>query len=202
MMQRPGCSLVFFALMFLTGVAVVFAQSELGNITGVVTDPSGAVIPGAEVTVTNPATNLRKTTISAEHGEYNIPVSPGSYQLTVTLPGFKRFVADQVVVSASATVRIDAKLEIGASSEVVDAIVEVAQVQTENAKISTSVQNKLVDELPLVVGGAMRSPFDLVSITPESRGSGSQLALGGGQTRAWEATLDGISVATNRTADA
>ncbi|MBI3681716.1 MAG: TonB-dependent receptor [Acidobacteria bacterium] len=68
--------------------------------------------------------------------------------------------------------------------------------------MTTAVQNRLVDELPLVVGGALRSPFDLVSITPEARGGGSQLALGGGQARAWEATLDGVSVATNRSADA
>jgi hypothetical protein len=75
-------------------------------------------------------------------------------------------------------------------------------VQTENAKVTTAVQNKLVDELPLVVAGALRSPFHLVSITPEARGGGTRLALGGGQARAWEATLDGVSVATNRAADA
>ena len=77
----------------------------------------------------------------------------------------------------------------------------VAQIQTENAKISTAVQNRMVDELPLVVGGALRSPFNLVTVTPEARGDGGTLSLGGGQAAAWNATLDGISVTTNRAAN-
>ena len=105
-------------------------------------------------------------------------------------------------MTAAATVRADARLEVGQVTETVEVRADVAQVQTENAKITTAVQNKLVDELPLVVGGALRSPFDLVSVAPEARGGGGQLALGGGQARAWEATLDGVSVATNRSADA
>src|SRR5581483_7367014 len=64
------------------------------------------------------------------------------------------------------------------------------------------VQNKLVDELPLVVGGALRSPFDLVSTVPEAKGSGSAISLGGGEAGSWGATLDGLSVNTNRSGDA
>jgi hypothetical protein len=75
-------------------------------------------------------------------------------------------------------------------------------MQTDDAKISNAVQNRLVDELPLVVGGALRSPFDLVTTVPEAKGSGSALALGGGQAGSWGATLDGLSVNTNRSADA
>src|SRR6185436_1168948 len=69
-----------------------------------------------------------------------------------------------------------------------------------NAKVSTNVSNQLIDELPLVVGGAMRSPFDLIATVPEARGTG-QAALGGGQGGSFGATLDGISVNTNRNAD-
>src|SRR6185436_13391112 len=69
-----------------------------------------------------------------------------------------------------------------------------------NAKVSTNVSNQLIDELPLVVGGAMRSPFDLIATVPEARGTG-QASLGGGQGGAFGATLDGISVNTNRNAD-
>src|SRR5258708_32503513 len=60
----------------------------------------------------------------------------------------------------------------------------------------------MVDQLPLVVGGALRSPFDLVSTVPEAKGSGNALSLGGGQAAGWSATLDGLSVNTNRSADA
>src|SRR5215510_5146670 len=202
-MQRPSqFQRLAIAFVCLLAPIPVLAQSEMGNITGVVTDPSGAVVTGAEITILATATNAAKTTISGTGGQYNIPVAPGAYKVQVSLPGFKKYLADNVVVTAATTVRLDIKLEVGELSEVVSVTPDLARLQTENAKITTAVQNRLVDELPLVVGGALRSPFDLVSITPEARGSGGQLALGGGQTRAWEATLDGISVATNRSADA
>jgi hypothetical protein len=75
-------------------------------------------------------------------------------------------------------------------------------MQTEDARVSNAVQNRLVDELPLVVVGALRSPFDFVSTVPEAKGSGNALSLGGGPAASWSATLDGLSVNTNRSADA
>jgi len=159
-------------------------------------------MPGAEVAITAIATNATKTTISGEGGQYNIPLAPGAYRIQVSLRGFKKYLADNVVVTASTSVRLDIKLELGELSEIVSVTPDLARLQTENAKISTSVQNRLVDELPLVVGGALRSPFDLVGITAESKGRGNALSLGGGQAAAWDATLDGISVTTNRSADA
>jgi hypothetical protein len=78
-------------------------------------------------------------------------------------------------------------------------------VQTEDAKIATAVSNRLIDELPLVVGGAMRSPFDLISTVAEAKTGGgvgnTAVSLGGGQGGAFGATLDGVSVNTNRQAD-
>jgi hypothetical protein len=180
----------------------IMAQTEWGNITGVVTDPSGSALPGAEITIIAIATNTAKTTISGESGQYNVPLSPGAYKIQVSLSGFKKYLIESVDVAASTSLRLDIKLEVGGLSEVVTISPDLARLQTENAKISTSVQNRLVDELPLVVGGALRSPFNLVTITAESKGSGTTLSLGGGQAAAWDATLDGVSVATNRSADA
>jgi hypothetical protein len=183
--------------------AGLWAQTERGNITGSITDSSGARIPAATIVITNVATNQSSTVTSTDAGDYNLPgLSPGTYRIEFSATGFKKSVRDGVVVTAASTIRADARMEVGQVSETVEVTSDIAQVQTENAKISTAVQNKMVDELPLVVGDALRSPFNLVSITPEARGGGGQLALGGGQTRAWEATLDGISVATNRSADA
>src|SRR5499426_3009493 len=202
-MQRSSRrqKLVLVLLCFLAPVTI-FAQSEYGNITGVVSDPNGAVMPGAEVAITAIATNATKTTVSGEGGQYNMPLAPGAYRIQVSLRGFKKYLADNVVVTASTSVRLDIKLELGELSEIVSVTPDLARLQTENAKISTSVQNRLVDELPLVVGGALRSPFDLVTITAESKGRGNTLSLGGGQAAAWDATLDGLSVTTNRSADA
>src|SRR5215510_1345379 len=202
-MQRPSqFQRLAIAFVCLLAPIPVLAQSEMGNITGVVTDPSGAVVTGAEITILATATNTAKTTISGTGGQYNIPVAPGAYQVQVSLPGFKKYLAGNVVVTAATTLRLDIKLEVGELSEVVSVTPDLAKLQTENAKITTAVQNRLVDELPLVVGGALRSPFDLVTITAESKGRGNTLSLGGGQAAAWDATLDGLSVTTNRSADA
>jgi len=190
-----------FRLLLLSAALPLLGQIERGNITGQVRDASGAGIPGADVIATHLLTGLETRTQSAAAGDFNIPVQPGRFRVIITAPGFKRYLHDNVTVATSFTVRLDAALEIGAVSESVEVKAEVAQIQTETAKVSTAVSNKLVDELPLVVGGALRSPFDLVTIAPEARGSGQGLVLGGGQAAAWNATLDGLSVGTNRASD-
>jgi hypothetical protein len=182
---------------------IAFAQSERGNITGVITDASGANIPNAPVNIINKATNTSEHVFTTGSGGYNAAnLAPGVYRVEVNAQGFRAFIEDGVTVTAGATVRIDAKLQLGQLSESIQVTAQAAQMQTENAKVSTAVENKMVDDLPLVVGGALRSPFDLVSITPESKGSGTTLSIGGGQAASWSATLDGLSVNTNRSADA
>ena len=182
---------------------LLWAQSERGNITGLVTDSTGGVIAGAAVAITNMATNAAVHVSTTSAGEYNVPnLSPGNYRVEIGAAGFKRFAQSNVVLTAAGTVRLDAQLTVGQISETVEVQAAVAQIQTETAKVSTSMQNRMVDDLPLVVGGALRSVFNLVSTTAEAKGSGATLALGGGQTGAWDATLDGLSVTTNRSADA
>src|SRR5262245_54426095 len=181
---------------------LALAQSERGNITGIVTDPSGASIGGAELSAVHRDTNASTKSVATAAGEYNVPnLVPGVYRIEITAPGFKRFVQQNVVVAASSTVRLDAQMQLGQVSESVEITAAVAAIQTDNAKVSTQVQNQLVDELPLVVAGTMRSPFNLVAVVPEARGSGQALSIGGGQVAQWDATLDGHSVGTNRSGD-
>jgi len=131
-------------------------------------------------------------------GEYSAAnLGPGTYRLEVAMAGFQTEIVDNIVLTAGATVRVDVRLQIGGVTQTVEVQAQNPQIQTEDAKVSTAVSNTLVDELPLVVGGAMRSPFDLVSTVPEAK-NGSNLALGGGQGGAFAATFDGISVNTNR----
>ena len=183
-------------------VTFLFAQSERGSITGIVTDQSGAAIPGAQLSSINIATNAAAKAVASNTGEYNFPnLSPGVYRIEISASGFKRFLQQNVNVSAGSTVRVDATLQLGQVSEQVEVSAAVATIQTENAKVSTLVENKMVDELPLVVGGAMRSPFNLVAVAAEAKGSGQRLSIGGGQVAQWDATLDGYSVGTNRSGD-
>ncbi len=183
-----------------------WGQSDRGSITGTIIDSTGGIVPDAAVTATNTATNVVSRTATNESGVYVIPaLLPGVYKLRVEKNGFKAAEQAQVVLAASSSVRVDIGLQVGEISESVEVSSSLAQLQTETAKITASVSNKMVDQLPLVVGGAMRSPFDLALVTPEAKqveGSGTgkdeTFALGGGQVAAWGVTLDGVSAGTGR----
>jgi len=199
-MASKNVSLIAALLMALCLPLPGSAQSDRGTITGIVTDSTGSVIPGATVTATNMATSTASTTTTTGEGVFTIPALPaGSYRIRIEKSGFKVAEQSQVVVAAAGTARVDLALEPGQVTEVTEVTSGVAQLQTENAKIQTQVSNKLVDELPLVVGGAVRSPFDLASITPEVKNLGdSAFAVGGGQAGAWGITLDGVTSGTGR----
>ena len=183
--------------------SLAFAQFERGTIAGAINDSSGAPIPNVAISIVNTATNTTVRVTSTNTGEYNVPnLQPGDYRIEISAQGFKRYVENGVHVTSGGTVRQDATLQIGQVSESIEVQAQAVQLQTEDAKVTSSVENKLIDELPLVVGGAMRSPFDLVTITPQAKGSGTTLLIGGGQAAAWGATLDGLSVNTNRAGDA
>ncbi len=178
------------------------AQSERGSITGVVQDTTKAVVPGVSVKVINTATNVTTTVVSSDAGTYGaVNLPPGSYRIEASIEGFRSAHVDGIRLTAGATARIDVILDLGAVTESVNVVAESTLLQTEDAKVSTNISNELIDQLPLVVGGAMRSVFDLVSTIPEAKGSGTNVVLGGGQGGAFGATLDGISVNTNRNAD-
>jgi hypothetical protein len=193
---------VIFALAALVGPTSAFGQSERGSITGIVQDTSKAALPGVSVKVVNIATNSTIELVSSPAGAYNAAnLPPGTYRLEATLSGFQTANVNGIRLNAGATARVDVTMNIGALSETVTVSAQNAVVQTEDAKISSNMSNESIDQLPLVVGGAMRSVFDLVATVPESKGSGTTASLGGGQTGAFGATLDGISVNTNRNAD-
>ena len=187
--------------LLLVCAAALWSQTDRGVIGGAIRDSSGAAVPGAKVSAVNVETNVVFKTVCNETGNFTVPALPaGSYRLMVEREGFKSFVRTGIMVAAGSDLRIDAALEVGAVSESVQVSGTPEQLQTANANVTSEVSNRLVDELPLVVGGAMRSAFDLALITPEARqdasasvGSDNAFALGGGQVAAYGITLDGIS---------
>ncbi len=198
--KRLAASLLA-AIVFACPLAA-FAQTERGTITGVVMDSSKAAVPGVSVRVINTGTNSTTSVVSSDSGSYsatNLP--PGTYKIEATLQGFQTSNVEGIILNAGTTARVDVTLNLGSVTESVNVVAENQTISTEDAKVATTVSNRLIDELPLVVGGAMRSPFDLLSTVPEARGSGNTTSLGGGQGGSFGATLDGISVNTNRQAD-
>lgn len=201
------------ALLTLLISMFVFGQTDRGTITGTVTDSTGAAVPGAAVTATNTSTNAASAVTSSREGVFVIPaLPPGTYRVTIEKTGFKRAEIAGVTLVIGNTATANATMEVGQVNEIVEiAATGGAQIQTENAKASSQVSNKQIDELPLVVSGTMRSPFDLTLLTPESKpiglggdagvqgpGYSSNFSLGGGQGGTWGITLDGASSGTSR----
>jgi Carboxypeptidase regulatory-like domain len=185
-----GASLVFF------NSRGAFAQSERGTIEGTVRDTTGAVLVGAKVTATETATGSVSTSITTAAGEYTIPDLPvGDYTVQVTMEGFRPELIRGLSLHAGSTLRADAALQVGAVQERVEVQANALTVNTENAVASASITNSQVDELPLVVSGAMRSTFDLANLTSEAKNVGGQtgFVLGGGQAAAYGTLLDGVS---------
>ncbi|MGH9721193.1 MAG: carboxypeptidase regulatory-like domain-containing protein, partial [Bryobacteraceae bacterium] len=188
------------ALLCVVAVSGLYAQSERGAIAGAVLDPTGAVVPGAKITVTNQNTNLAIQTTANDSGLFTVPSLPvGDYSVRVEKEGFKPSLHTGIAVNAATTVRADITLEVGTAQQAVEVKADAIQLQTESARASSTITNKLVDELPLVVGGALRSVFDLAILTPEAKNFGDRhFIIGGGQGASFGTTLDGVSANTTR----
>ncbi len=211
-MKRTSLSLLAALIVTLVLSLPVHAQSDRGTVTGRVTDNTGAAVAGAKVTVTNASTGGNSTATTNLEGLYTIPaLQVGTYKVNVEKTGFKRAEVSGLAVSVGSTVGADVTLEVGQVSETVQITSDAAQLQSENSKISSQVSGKQIDQLPLVVSGTMRSPFDLSLLTPEAKplglggdaGTGgpgytSNFSLGGGQGGTWGITLDGASSGTSR----
>ena len=195
---KPLLLLVFASLVL---PVAQYAQMDRGAIVGTVTDVTGAVVPGANVTATRVSTKTTFNTTSTATGDFTVPaLQAGEYTLTVESAGFKTFRRSNIVVIAGGTARADATLEVGAVTESVSVVSSVAQLQSATAEVVAQVSARMVDELPLVVSGAMRSPFDLALITPEANQFGDDLTfqIGGAQGGSYGATMDGVTILTGR----
>lgn len=190
MKQVRGGRLAFVCL---TLAGCLHAQTDRANLTGTVTDQSGALVPGAVVTAVHVATNATRTATSNSDGEFVLPqLVIGEYRLRTAADGFKASINSGIVLTPGATVRADIRLEVGQVNESVQVSAQAVLIQTDNAKVQTAVSPKFIEDLPLVVGGQLRSPLDLVSIVPEAKGGGN-ITVAGGQEGGWDLTIDGFS---------
>jgi len=134
--------------------AALWAQGDRGTITGTVTDPANAVVPGAKVIVKNMDTGATWETVTTGTGNYTVPALPiGQYEVTVEAAGFKRTSQPGVRVEVAQTVRIDIGLQLGATTETVTVTAETPLLRTENAEQSINVNRDRINALPLNFGG-------------------------------------------------
>jgi hypothetical protein len=139
------------------------AQVITATVTGTVSDVSGAVIPNANILITDIKTNVRHRVTSDSAGHYTIPyLQPSSYSVVVSSIGFKEFREQPVLLSTAATVRIDAILEVGNNAEVVSVTADAGLLQTETGDVSSIISKTAVQELPL----PNRNYQNLVALLP------------------------------------
>ncbi|HYO84076.1 MAG TPA: carboxypeptidase regulatory-like domain-containing protein [Bryobacteraceae bacterium] len=182
---------------------LLLAQSSLGTITGLVSDSSGAVVPNAAVVATNTATRVRAQTVTSSTGNYVIPsLQVGPYEISVAVPGFKTFARTGVNLSSNDNLRVDVVLEVGQAAERVQITAEAPPLKTESTEVSTTMENKLVTDMPLAaagIGGGMRNAFSIMMMMPQVKsGNGESawddLQIGGGQQHDFNVSVDGMSV--------
>src|SRR6185503_15149859 len=119
------------------------AQSYTGTIAGAVTDSSGAVIPGASVTITNQQTDRRETLVTGHDGRYSsLPLPPGEYRVDVSLQGFRRAARPNIVVQIGSAVAVDLRLEVGLMTDEVEVSSEAPLLETTNGTIGKVVDNR------------------------------------------------------------
>jgi outer membrane receptor protein involved in Fe transport len=187
---------VVAALAFWTcSCSALFAQEATGKITGTITDPSGAVVANAKITVTDKATGIAHQATSDTSGTYQVLQLPiGHYQVTAQAPGFERVTVDsETPLEINQTLRIDVHLRVGRITSAVTVESNASMVETENQTVSSTVTGQAIFELPL--NG--RDTLDLLKTqpgvtptNPDSSAAGNY-SIGGQRTDSVTYLLDG-----------
>ncbi len=157
-----------FRFLFLTAlcclaVSPASAQSDRGGVSGKITDSTGAVLPGASIALTNEATGVKQSATSNSSGDFVFQLlNPGSYSLTVTGKGFNTAERTHIVVDVGQVNEQNFTLNVGSASENVEVTTGVQQLQTESGSLGLIVEQRSIQELPLVYG----NPFTLEALAP------------------------------------
>ena len=184
--------ILWMAVVVLASVAA--GQTGLASISGLVKDSSGAVIPGANVTVKNAATNVERATQSSAEGRYSIAnLIPGIYSMKVQFQGFKELGRDQVELRIGDRITLDLTMEVGTSTEQVTVTGEVPLLRTEDVQAGLVIDNKRIQDLPQYNRDALAFVFLTANVTGTSQ---SDLRINGSRTGQIEYFIDGVPVTT------
>lgn len=176
--------------------APISAQSGRGTITGTVTDSTGGVVPGADVTATNMATGVETKTVTTDVGLYRIPyVEPGNYKVSVSLTGFKTAVRENVQVLVTQTVSADFTMTVGDLADQVTVSSEAPMLEKSTSEIGTAATELEVHTWPILVGDGTRQLQSFIfRAMPGTQGNEWSGSINGGQAFAHEILIDGISI--------
>jgi hypothetical protein len=170
------------------------AQDATARITGTITDSTGAVIPGVQVTVTNTATQISREATTDHDGFYQVLALPiGSYKVTATRDGFRTVESTEYKLLINQALRVDFKMQVGTATEKIEVGAEAAPVETVTATLGQSVTGRVLTNMPL--NG--RDTLDLAMLQPgvtesnDDNGGAGNYSIAGGRTDSVTFLLDG-----------
>jgi hypothetical protein len=143
--------LLTLCIFSLLAVTPAFSQAVFGSIFGTVTDPQGAAVSGATVTVTDTSKGTSDTATTNESGNFSVThLIPDTYSVTVEVKGFKKYEQKTVSVSADASARVDAQIQLGSENQTVEVTGEAPQLETDRADIAVTFNQTYVEDLPVL----------------------------------------------------
>ena len=207
MRRGVGACWMVVCLLLCAGTLMRGQSSATGEIRGTVADPSGAVVVGAHVSVTNTATGEEKQFVTNKSGLYDTVSTPhGSYTVTITAPGFETLVLGPITLDVG-TITLNGKLQVGSATQEIEVTAdEAALIHTESGEQSTTLDEKTMQQLPQV--GQDWANFTI--LLPGSAGApsangvtnpGAAVSLNGGQPYSGNFLSDGGSVTNPHSAD-
>jgi len=148
--------------LFLCAGSLALGQAGRGSISGLVTDPAGAVVAGAKVVLLNPETGVAQHTVTSGAGLYTfISLNPGVYQVTASQKGFKTVAQDKVTVTVDQVAEVNITLPVGAISETVTVTQGIELVEPSNSTVGQLIESATIDRVPLLY----RNVYDLVQLS-------------------------------------
>src|SRR5258708_3684508 len=187
------CLLVAFGL----SASAAYGQVLYGSLVGTIADQSDAVVPKAEVTPTNGATNQTYRAVTDDQGRYNIPdVLPGSYTLKVSATGFRTLVQNEVTISINTVNRTDLKLAVGQVSEQVTVEGQAVLLQTDKSDVHSEISSVAIANLPLT---RFRNYQQLINLVPGATPASFQNSITDTPGRALQTHINGTNAQSNNT---
>jgi hypothetical protein len=198
-MKHRGTLLAAFLFLTVLGITLApcaWAQLYTGSVSGIVTDPTSAVIPGAKVTIQDVATQVPQSVTTDAGGRYLFrSLAPATYRLTIEMRGFSMYVQDKIVLEVSQNLAINAALQLGSETQKVEVAAEVAALSTQDATTGQELNRTFINELPLLGRGV----FDLATLAPGvharegNSGGGINFISNGSRNSTSDILMDGVS---------
>jgi hypothetical protein len=185
--------MVSLLILLVLNTVPAFAQSTFATITGSITDPSGAGVPGATVEVVNLGTGYTYQGTTSGSGVYTVPnLLEGTYRLKASAPGFQEFVADNIILTARVIRRVDVTFQVGQVSTAVEVTAGATLIETETARLSDVRVRQTMVDMPL----SLRRAWDIVQMSPNvsKTKSGFNMRFGGSRNKQGDVTVDGVSI--------